>query len=141
MNSGVMLWPRSSKRCNCRLARSLTLEKPADADIGINVILPFAYTPMSADSIDRVMDQGVIELITPDKIAPTVGWLCSEACRHSGKMFHASALKVTRVGIVESAPVAVDPDDVTALSDAPFALAPVFEPIDSSEAVERLLGG
>jgi NAD(P)-dependent dehydrogenase (short-subunit alcohol dehydrogenase family) len=123
------------------LARSLTLETPANADIGINVIMPFAYTNMSARSIDEAMDQAVIETVKPDKIAPVVGWLCSEQCKHRGKIFHASASKVTRVGIVESAPVAVDPDDVTALSDALFGLEPIFEAIDSVAAVARLLGG
>jgi NAD(P)-dependent dehydrogenase (short-subunit alcohol dehydrogenase family) len=123
------------------LARSLTLERPADADIGVNVIMPFAYTNMSAKAIDEAMGPGLADMIMPDKIAPTVGWLCSEQCRQSGKIFHASALKVTRIGLVESAPVAVDPDDVTALSSAPFCLEPVFEAMDSVTAVGRLLGG
>ncbi len=123
------------------LARSLTLEKPRDADIGINVILPFAYTNMSAKSIDQVMEAAVIEGIKPDKIAPTVGWLCSEQCKHSGNIFHASSLKVARIGIVQSAPVEVDPDNVMALSNAPFSLEPMFEPKDSIGAVGALLGG
>lgn len=123
------------------LARSLTLEKPAEADLGINVILPFAYTNMSAESIDQVMPAAVSQAILPDKIAPTVGWLCSEQCRVSGKIFHASALKVSRVGLVESAPVSVDPANVTALSDEAFGLEPVFEAEESAPAVTRLLGG
>jgi NAD(P)-dependent dehydrogenase (short-subunit alcohol dehydrogenase family) len=123
------------------LARSLTLERPADADIGINVILPFAYTNMSARSMDGVMDRAAIEIVRPEKIAPTVGWLCSEQCKHSGRIFHASASKVTRVGIVESVPATVDPDNVTALSAALFGLEPIFEPIDCAAAVTRLLGG
>jgi NAD(P)-dependent dehydrogenase (short-subunit alcohol dehydrogenase family) len=123
------------------LARSLTLEKPADADIGVNVVMPFAYTGLSADALDKEMPPEVIEAIKPDKIAPIVGWLCHERNRHSGKIFHASAFKVTRVALVESAPVTVDPADVTALSNAPFDLEPLFEPPNSVTAVGKLLGG
>ena len=121
------------------LARSLTLETPTGVDIKVNTIMPFAYTSMSANSINEAMDEVAIEAIKPDKIAPTVGWLCSETCNQRGAIFHASALKVTRVGIVESAPVTVDANDVEKLSDAPFSLEPVFEPIDSVSAVTRLL--
>ena len=123
------------------LARSLTLEKPKDADIGINVVMPFAYTNMSAESIDQEIDAAVIEAVKPDKIAPIVGWLCSEQCKHQASIFHASSLKVARIGIVQSAPVAVDPGNVTALSEAPFSLDPLFEPADSVTAVGALLGG
>jgi NAD(P)-dependent dehydrogenase (short-subunit alcohol dehydrogenase family) len=123
------------------LARSLTLEKPKDADIGINVVMPFAYTNMSAEAIDLVMDSAVIEAVKPDKIAPIVGWLCSAQCKHQASIFHASSLKVARIGIVQSAPVSVDPEDVTALSQTPFSLEPLFEPKDSTAAVGALLGG
>lgn len=123
------------------LARSLALEKPAKADIGINVILPFAYTNMSAASMDQVLDAAAIERLTAEKVAPAVGWLCSEQCQHSGKLFHASALKISRVGIVETAPVTILTNDPSALSNAAFALEPIFEPGDSSAAVQALLGG
>lgn len=117
------------------------METPAEADVKVNTILPFAYTNMSASSINEAMDKIAIDAITPDKIAPTVGWLCSEACNQRGAVFHASALKVTRAGIVESAPVAVDPNDVEKLSEAQFSLEPIFEPIDSTSAATRLLSG
>ena len=131
----------ASRGAVLELARSLTLETPAEADIKVNTILPFAYTNMSASPINEAMDKIAIDAITPDKIAPTVGWLCSEACNQRGAVFHASALKVTRAGIVESAPVAVDPNDVEKLSEAQFSLEPIFEPIDSTSAVTRLLSG
>lgn len=123
------------------LARSLTLETPEGADIGINVIMPFAYTNMSAEAIDEAMPASVSESIKPDKIAPTVGWLCSESNRHRGHIFHASALRTTRIGIVESAPVTVDPDNVAALNAETFGLEPIFEAAESTAAVGRLLGG
>jgi hypothetical protein len=95
----------------------------------------------AARAIDQSMgDPALMEVIQPDKIAPIVGWLCSEQCRHSGKIFHASALKVTRVGIVESAPMAVDPENIGALSDAAFGLEAIFEAEDSVSTVARLLG-
>jgi NAD(P)-dependent dehydrogenase (short-subunit alcohol dehydrogenase family) len=123
------------------LARSLIGEAPEDADIAVNVIMPFAHTPLSAESIDAEMGPELREMIHPDAIAPTVAWMCSEACRSSGRTYHASALKATRVGIVESAPVSVDPENVAALNDEAFGLEPVFEPNASTEAVARLLGG
>ena len=123
------------------LARSLTLEVPDGADIGVNVIMPFAYTNMSSAAIDEAMPGSVSNAILPDKIAPVVGWLCSEGNRHRGHIFHASGLRTTRIAIVESTPAMVDPDNVTALSAAGFALEPIFEPSESSEAVGRLLGG
>lgn len=123
------------------LARSLTQETPEGADIAVNVIMPFAYTPLSAESIDAEMGPELKEMIMPDAIAPTVGWLCSEACSSRGRVYHASALKTTRVGIVESAPVAVNPDNLEALNNEAFDLEPIFEAETSPEAVGRLLMG
>jgi len=123
------------------LARSLMGEVPEDADIAVNVIMPFAHTPLSAESIDAEMGPELREMIHPDAIAPTVGWLCSEACKSSGRTYHASAYKATRVGIVESVPIAVDPENLRALSEEAFNLEPLFEPTASTEAVARLLGG
>jgi len=123
------------------LARSLLGEVPEGADIAVNVIMPFAHTPLSAESIDAEMGPELRAMIHPDGIAPTVGWLCSEACRSSGRTYHASAYKATRVGIVESTPASVDPENLAALNDEAFGLEPVYEPAASTEAVGRLLGG
>jgi len=123
------------------LARSLIGEVPQAADIAVNIIMPFAHTPLSAESIDAEMGPELRAMIHPDGIAPTVGWLCSEACTSNGRTYHASAYKATRVGIVESAPVGVDPQDLAALNEEDFALEPVYEPAASTEAVGRLLGG
>lgn len=123
------------------LARSLTLEIPPGTDIGVNVIMPFAYTNMSSTAIDAAMPSTVTEMIQPDKIAPFVGWLCSEDNYHRGRIFHASALKASRIGIVESAVTDIDPNDISSLSKQGFCLEPVFEPEESTEAAARLLGG
>jgi NAD(P)-dependent dehydrogenase (short-subunit alcohol dehydrogenase family) len=123
------------------LARSLTLERPPGTDIAVNVVMPFAYTNMSSHSIDAAMGQGMAEAIRPELIAPIVGWLCSEACDRRGQIFHASSLRTSRIGIVESAPVQVDPQNLATLSQATFALEPLFEPQEASAAVARLLGG
>ncbi|MBU6266618.1 MAG: SDR family NAD(P)-dependent oxidoreductase [Sphingomonadales bacterium] len=123
------------------LARSLTLETPAGADIAVNVIMPFAYTNMSATAIDQAMPASVSERIKPHRIAPIVGWLCSQGNPHRGRIFHASSLRATRIGLTESAPVAVDPENLAALDGHGFALDPNFEPPDSVMAVGRLLGG
>jgi NAD(P)-dependent dehydrogenase (short-subunit alcohol dehydrogenase family) len=121
------------------LARSLASEVPADANIRINVIMPFAYTGMSAASIDAAMDPAVVDAISPEQIAPIVGWLCSEDCPHTSKIFHASALRVSRIGLIESEPVIVDPRDLAALSRQSFDLGPAFEPQTPGTSVARLL--
>ena len=82
------------------LARSLALDVPAEADLRINVIAPFAYTPMSREQIDAAY----AETLSPDKVAPVVGWLASEVCRESGMIFHAGGGRVTRARVLESPP-------------------------------------
>jgi NAD(P)-dependent dehydrogenase (short-subunit alcohol dehydrogenase family) len=91
--------------------------------------------------VKQVMGADLAEMIKPDRIAPVVGWLCTRTNAHRGHIFHASSLRTSRIGIVESVAVAVDPLDVAALNLASFSLEQNFEPVDSAIAVGRLLGG
>lgn len=110
------------------LARSLTHERPEAADIGINVILPFAYTNMSAVSIDAGMGPNYADALSPDRIAPVLGWMCSRECRESGRIYRVTASRIARIGLVESETIIADVDDVLALSRHPFSLDPLAEP-------------
>ena len=99
----------SSKAAMIGMARSIARDV-ADADIRINLIAPAAYTPMSQKNVDPKWS----EYMSPDKVAPVVGWLCSEACRRSGMIFNAGAGRVRRVKVVEGAPVEIPGDDMSA---------------------------
>ncbi len=87
------------------LARALTKEVPPEADIKINVVVPFAYT--SAAAVSPRMD-GLADKLSPDKVAPVVGWLASEACQYTGLVLHVGGGRATRARILETAPVDID---------------------------------
>lgn len=80
------------------LGRSLAAEVPEGVDICVNIVMPFAYTPLTSKITLAYMK----DVITPDMVAPVVGWLCSEDCRESGAILHAGGGRVTRARIVES---------------------------------------
>lgn len=87
----------ASKGAMIGLARSIALDVPEGSDIRINVVAPAAYTPMSSGSFDpRWADYAA-----PERVAPVVGWLCSEHCRTSGGIYHTGAGNVRRVQILE----------------------------------------
>jgi NAD(P)-dependent dehydrogenase (short-subunit alcohol dehydrogenase family) len=103
-SSGAGLWGQQrsadysmAKAAMVGLARGLTLEAPADGDVRINVIAPAAYTAMSS----AVVPDAWADYMSPDHVAPVVGWLCSAACQDSGMVYHAGAGRVRRVRTVE----------------------------------------
>ena len=114
------------------LARSLALEVPAGSDIGVNVILPLAYTAMAAQQ----MDASQAEVLPAEKVAQVVGWLCDEACKASGRIFHSGGGMVSRVGIVESVSVPIESLEVSAMD-----LIAENEPLSASQASGRMLTG
>ena len=123
------------------LARSVALEAPAGSDIGVNVILPLAYTPMSATSMDRNPGRDSSSLLPAEKVATAVGWLCSEQCRLTGNIFHSGGGRISRVAIVESASIPVEDlsmENVAALS---FDQSLAHEPSRAGDAGPRMLRG
>ena len=86
-----------SKAAMVGLARSIALDTEEEADIRINLIAPAAYTPMSAAHFGEQW----ADYASADKVAPVVGWLCSDRCRSSGGIYHAGAGHVRRVQILE----------------------------------------
>jgi NAD(P)-dependent dehydrogenase (short-subunit alcohol dehydrogenase family) len=87
----------STKSFTLGIARSLTHEVPPEADIRINVVLPLAHTSMSARTIGGGSDD-----LSPEMVAPVVGWLASPACAESGMVLHVGAGSVTRARILDS---------------------------------------
>jgi NAD(P)-dependent dehydrogenase (short-subunit alcohol dehydrogenase family) len=103
--SGAGLWGQqqsadysTSKAAMTGLARALTLDVPTGCDIRINVIAPAAYTGLSAGVIDAKWS----DFMSPDRVAPVVGWLSSEACDVSGAVLHDGAGRVRRAHVIES---------------------------------------
>ena len=95
----------ATKAAMIGLARALSKEVPPEVDIKINVVVPFAYTPAAA--VSPRMD-GLADKLSPDKVAPVVGWLASEACQHTGLVLHVGGGRATRARILETAPVDIE---------------------------------
>lgn len=87
----------ASKAAMVGFARSIALDVPEPADIRINLVAPAAYTPMSAAHFGEQW----ADYVSADKVAPVVGWLCSERCCSSGGIYHTGAGHVRRVQILE----------------------------------------
>lgn len=119
------------------LARSLAHEAPADADIGINVILPVAYTRLST----KHMSAEAGAMIPPKAVSQAVAWLCSEGCTVSGQIFHSGGGRVSRVGVIESASIPVESLDNDAVFGGAMGLLPENEPKSASEASGRMISG
>ncbi len=68
-------------------------------NIKANTIVPTAGTRLTF----TVMPEDVISKVKPEFVAPLVGWLCSEGCEESGKMFSAGAGYFARAAVVEGA--------------------------------------
>jgi NAD(P)-dependent dehydrogenase (short-subunit alcohol dehydrogenase family) len=84
----------------------------ADVDrrgVRVNMISPSAYTALSArfdlgDAYNRAM--------SPDLVAPVVGWLASEACGRSGLILHAGCGRVRRIQVVGGPAIDIPDGDV-----------------------------
>jgi len=118
------------------LARSLSQEAPAGSDIGINVILPLAYTDMAAQQMGA--EAGAA--LPTTKVSHVVGWLCEQDCRVSGKIFHSGGGRVSRVGVVESVSIPVEALDMASFESA-FKLLADNEPLSAAQASNRMVSG
>jgi NAD(P)-dependent dehydrogenase (short-subunit alcohol dehydrogenase family) len=79
------------------LSNTVALEG-AEAGIKCNIILPGALTRM-ADGFDTT---GFPDNMTPEIIAPVVGWLSHEACSVTGQMLIAQGGRVAKAFIAET---------------------------------------
>lgn len=101
------------------------------ADIRINCVAPAAFTPMSK----RMLDEKWADFMSPFKVAPVVGYLCSENCNESGMIFNAGAGRVRRARIMETLPVEIPDEDFS------FCLAQLDDMSGALEAISSFDSG
>lgn len=88
------------------LARSLAIEG-ARRQVRVNVIAPYGFSQMTAP----YMKPDMAEAFEPARVAPLVGWLCSEACDVSGEVLVSGAGMVRRAQTGETAARSLDEAD------------------------------
>jgi NAD(P)-dependent dehydrogenase (short-subunit alcohol dehydrogenase family) len=111
--AGLFGQPRSayygaSKSALVGMIRSMALDIPDDMDIRLNMIAPAGFTEKARPYIDPRHEQ----FMSPDRVAPVVGWLASDLCDRSGLILHAGCGRVRRVQIVGAPPMEIRDDDV-----------------------------
>jgi NAD(P)-dependent dehydrogenase (short-subunit alcohol dehydrogenase family) len=89
------------------LARTLALENQ-DKNVRVNVISPYAHTPMTHSFTKPELH----DRLAPSRVAPVVGWLCSENCAANGAVIEAGAGSIRRVvfGVAKAQPLSEDLD-------------------------------
>jgi NAD(P)-dependent dehydrogenase (short-subunit alcohol dehydrogenase family) len=78
------------------LSNVVALEGAAD-DVKCNVIVPSAVTRMAEG-----LDTSAYPPMSPDQVAPVVGWLAHQSCSVTGEMLIAVAGRVARAAVAES---------------------------------------
>lgn len=81
----------SAKAAVIGLARSVAVEN-AERNIRVNVISPFAYTPMTEPYIPE-KKRAIMDV---EHVAPVVGWLAHEDCPANGAVIEAGAGMIRR---------------------------------------------
>jgi len=123
------------------LARSLALEAPSDSDIGINVILPQAFTNLYARQLPEHLRKEAGRGLSPDSVAPVAGWLCSEQCRVSGMIFNTGGGRVSRAAIIESVSIPVESLDMDIITSPTFLPDAANEPGSAAQSAARMKAG
>lgn len=119
----------ASKSALLGFARSLALDVH-DRGVRINMISPSAFTSMSARF---GLGEAANEVMSPDVVAPVVGWLCSDACDRSGLVLHAGCGRVRRIMVYGGPAVEIDDGDVAACWPA---LDDMTEAAESASSLE-----
>ena len=115
-------------------ARSIAVETRDARDFQINLILPSAYTNASK----AFHDPRHADFMSPDRIAPVTGWLCSEECRESGLILHAGCGRVRRAKMVEGAAIDIPDNDLTRCWPALDDMTGAEEALNSSASGDVL---
>ena len=102
-------------------------------NIKVNTVSPYARTNMA-----KAIDPKFSELMAPHKLAPMVGWMCSEACTESGAIYAVGSGRVRRVSLVEGPRLSIEGDDVTALIPGLADLSKVYAPTSSNNSALSL---
>jgi NAD(P)-dependent dehydrogenase (short-subunit alcohol dehydrogenase family) len=91
------------------LMRCLALEN-AGADFRFNAVSPFAVTN---DKVEKLVPPHLRPMMTPEKVSPRVGWLCSEQCTQNAMIFFAGGGRYRRDVMAEGPRVDFDGDDLS----------------------------
>jgi NAD(P)-dependent dehydrogenase (short-subunit alcohol dehydrogenase family) len=87
-------------------ARALAVEI-GKQNVKVNLISPYARTPGSRHAIGERLEQ----IMSPQHVAPVVGWLAHESCEQTGVILSAGAGRVRRVAVVEGSILETSGDD------------------------------
>lgn len=117
------------------LARSLALEL-APHGIQVNTVAPGAVTQLSSN-----LGPEFAARAAPERVAPLIGWLCSEACEETGGIFCVMGGKARRVRFVESAIAEIDEDDPGLALPVLNDMRDAIEPRSAPEAGQALVPG
>jgi len=95
------------------LMRCLALEN-AGANLRFNAISPFAVTN---DKVEKLVPPPLRAMMGADRVAPMVGWLCSEQCTQNAMIFFAGGGRYRRDVMAEGPRVDFDGDDLSSVID------------------------
>jgi NAD(P)-dependent dehydrogenase (short-subunit alcohol dehydrogenase family) len=98
----------STKTAVLGLARCLAVEN-AERNLRFNCISPFAVT---GEAVARIVPPALHAQLAPEKVAPMVGWLCSEGCTQNGMVFFAGGGRFRRRVMAEGPRVDFEGDDL-----------------------------
>jgi NAD(P)-dependent dehydrogenase (short-subunit alcohol dehydrogenase family) len=115
-------------------ARSIAVDTRDSENLRINMILPSAYTNASKP----FHDPKFADFMSPAKIAPVTGWLCSEDCRESGLILHAGSGRVRRAKMVEGRAIDIPGDDFARCWPALQDMTGAEEAVNSSASGDVL---
>jgi NAD(P)-dependent dehydrogenase (short-subunit alcohol dehydrogenase family) len=122
---------RSAAYAIIGFVRSLAVDTRDSENFRINMILPSAYTNASK----AFHDPKFADFMSPAKIAPVTGWLCSEDCRESGLILHAGSGRIRRAQMVEGRAIDLPEDeDVRRCWPALDDMSDAAEAANSSES-------
>lgn len=93
----------------------------------VNAIAPIAASRMTED----VLPEALFERLQPEWVSPIVGYLCSERCSESGRVYYAGGGYYARVAIVESQGTVFD--DVPSIDDVAERLGDIGTLEDARE--------
>jgi hypothetical protein len=106
-------------------------QEGAKYNIKVNSLAPVAATAMT----QNLLPPPLLEKLTPEAVSPVVGYLCSEQCQETGRIYSAGGGYFSRVAIVEGPGIALSGDAVN-----PDQVADNWEKINNIEGARPLTG-